>query len=265
MKYPSDFVGKILCGDSLELMREIPDGSVDLVLTDPPYGITACKWDKVVDLDKMWAELKRIGKGNCAFLFTASQPFTSKLIMSNLKMFKYEWIWEKGRASGFLHSKNKPLKAHENILVFGSGTTVHKGQSVNRMIYNPQMVTGLAYFRKYNTINTGALNHYPSKVNTNFIKSTTNNEGTRYPKTIIKFKNHNIGNLHPTQKPVALFQYLIQTYSNEGDLILDCFAGSGTTGVACKNLNRNFILIEKEEKYCEVARQRLLSIPDSLF
>ena len=251
---------ELIHGDCLEKMKDIPDGSIDMVLTDPPYGTTACKWDSIIPLEPMWEQLKRVIKSNGAIALTASQPFTTKLIASNYEMFKYEWIWEKGRASGFLHSKNKPLKAHENIIVFSGGTTVHVGQSKNRMLYLPQMMPGKSYERKRKSINTGNLNHTPSLSNIDFIGNKSINEGTRYPRSIVKFKNHNVGNYSPTQKPVALMEFLIKTYTNEGEAVLDFTMGSGTTGIACKKLNRNFIGIELDENYFNIAQERITNV-----
>ena len=192
----------LIHGDCLEVMKSIPDGSVDLILQDPPYNTTACKWDWDIMkyIDKFWSEWKRIIKPNGAIVMTASQPFTTRLIASNYEMFKYELIWQKGRASGHLHAKNKPLKAHENIAVFSKGTTVHASQSKNRMNYIPQMTDGAPYKRTHKTVNTGNLNHFPSKSNLDFIGTNNSNNGARYPVSVVKFKNHNVGNISPTQK-----------------------------------------------------------------
>ena len=244
-------------GDCLERMKDIPDGSVDLILADPPYGTTACKWDSVIPFDQMWEQLKRVIKPNGAIVMTASQPFTSILIASNIGQFKYEWIWEKGRATGHVHAKNKPMKAHENICVFSSGTTVHASQSKRRMPYMPQKTKGNPYKREVKSVNSGMMNHEPSKVNLDYVGTITENKGDRYPRTVIKFKMHNVGNQHPTQKPVALMEYLIKTYTNEGELVLDFTMGSGTTGVAAKNLNRKFIGIELDEDYFDIAKKRI--------
>ena len=244
-------------GDCLELMKNIPDGSVDLVLTDPPYGTTACKWDSVIPFEPMWEQLNRIIKPNGAICLFGSEPFSSALRMSNIKNFKYDWIWEKGRASGFVHAKNKPLKCHETISVFSQGTTVHASQSKNRMKYFPQMSTGKPYVKKITQPNTGKLNHSFSKSNIDFVGTVNENEGTRYPRTIIKFSMHNVGNMHPTQKPVALLEYLIRTYTNESETVLDFTMGSGSTGVACVNTNRHFIGIELDEGYFNIAKKRI--------
>jgi site-specific DNA-methyltransferase (adenine-specific) len=227
---------KIIQGDCLEVMKDIPDKSIDMILCDLPYGTTACKWDTIIPFEPLWEQYKRIIKDNGAIVLTASQPFTSALVMSNIKMFKYEWIWEKEQGVNFLLSKKQPLKITENILVF------YKQQAV----YNPQMTVGKPYTSGKGT---------SGDVSGNVVKVQTKNEGTRFPKNLIKI-NRETG-LHPTQKPVALFEYLIKTYTNEGDSVLDNCAGSGTTGVACKNLNRNYILIEKEPEYVKIIKHRL--------
>ncbi len=231
-------------GDCLERMKEIPDGSVDMILTDPPYGTTKCKWDSVIDLDLMWDQLKRVIKPNGAIVMTASQPFTSVLVMSNLNMFKYEWIWEKPSAKGHLNAKKQPMRAHESILVFYS----------KQPVYNPIKTTGhsekVSYKRK--ELNSDVYND-----NT---KDTHYRSTERYPRSVQVFKQDTQKiSLHPTQKPAALMEYLIKTYTNEGETVLDFTMGSGTTGVACKNLNRSFIGIEMDEGYFEVAKERILN------
>jgi site-specific DNA-methyltransferase (adenine-specific) len=248
---------KIIQGDCLEKMKLIHDGSIDMILTDLPYGTTSCVWDTCINLTTMWGQVNRILKPNGTFITTASQPFTSALVMSNPDMFKYEIIWHKSRKTGHVHAKNKPMKEHENVLVFSKGTTVHKSQSKNRMKYNPQ---GL--IEKDNKVNyrpsrekkgsNVVAGHRPSH------KNTLVSEYTNYPTSIQFFNNeHNVNALHETQKPVALFEWIIKTYSNEGDLIVDITAGSGTTGEACINTNRDFILIEKEPNYYEVIKERV--------
>ena len=244
-------------GDCLELMKNIPDGSVDLVLTDPPYGTTACKWDSVIPFEPMWEQLNRIIKSNGAICLFGSEPFSSALRMSNIKHFKYDWIWEKGRATGFLHAKNKPLKAHENIMVFSLGTAVHANQSKNRMNYYPQMSTGKPYKKKSLQTNTGRLNHAPAKSEIDYIGTISENKGERYPRSVIKFSMHNVGNFHPTQKPTDLLEYLIKTYTNEGETVLDFTMGSGSAGVACVNTNRRFVGIALDEGYFEIAKKRI--------
>jgi site-specific DNA-methyltransferase (adenine-specific) len=247
----------LMQGDCFERMKEIESGSVDMVICDLPYGTTFAAWDSVIPLEPLWEQYERIIKHNGAFVLFGSQPFSARLINSNLKLFKYEWIWEKGRASGHVHAKNKPLKAHENILVFSKGTTVHKNQSKNRMTYVPQLSDGKPYTRKHISSNVGSLLHSKSKANTEYEGSIAVNEGFRYPRSVLKVKNHNVGNFHPTQKPTELCEYLIKTYTNSGDVVLDNCMGSGTTGVAAVNTGRKFIGIELDEHYFNIAKERI--------
>ena len=233
-----DLINKIIQGDCLEVMKDIPDKSIDMILCDLPYGTTACKWDTIIPFEPLWKEYKRIIKDNGAIVLTASQPFTSKLVMSNIKMFKYEWIWNKVIGSGFQIAKYRPLSQTEDICIFGRG----------KVKYNPQKIKRDKPIQGYATQSE----HLPKGKFDKKMRVYTD----KHPTTLISFRKVK-GTIHPTQKPVALFEYLIKTYTNEGDLVLDNCAGSGTTGVACKNLNRNYILIEKEEKYCKIARQRL--------
>ena len=236
--YYTDGKQTIYLGDCLEVMRGFEDKSFDMILADLPYGTTACEWDTIIPFEPLWEQYKRIIKDNGAIVLTASQPFTSALVMSNIKMFKYEWIWEKSRPNGFLDANRKPMKKHENVLVFYDKLP----------IYNPQ---GIILKDKPNK-NTGVENVY-GKVKQGYVAKVTY---TNYPNTILEFAS-NTNQFHPTQKPVSLFAYLIKTYTNEGDLVLDNCAGSGTTGVACKQLKRNYILIETEEKYVKIANDRL--------
>lgn len=241
--YTLFMINSVIQGDCLEIMKNIPDKSIDMILCDLPYGTTACKWDTIIPFEPLWEQYKRIIKDNGAIVLTASQPFTSALVMSNIKMFKYEWIWIKNRGSNFATVKYMPMKEHENILVFGNGV----------LKYNPQMQerTGGGASRIKYKINPST----ESEVY-NGLKTTGGIYGEmRVPSSWQKF-NTETGK-HPTQKPVALFEYLIKTYTNEGDLVLDNCAGSGTTGVACKNTNRNYILIEKEPEYIEIINNRL--------
>lgn len=232
----------LMQGDCLELMKTIPDGSVDMVLTDPPYGTTACKWDSVIPFEPMWAELKRIIKPNGAIVMTASQPFTTMLISSNMKMFRYCWVWEKTMASNFALAKKQPFKKHEDICVFYQ----------KQPTYNPQMEQGKPYLDKERPRSMGVTGDaLPSK------KAITNT-GTRYPSSVQRFSNGNNRNFHPTQKPVALLEYLIKTYTQENETVLDFTMGSGSTGVAAKNLNRRFIGIELDENYFNIAKERIL-------
>jgi site-specific DNA-methyltransferase (adenine-specific) len=231
---------ELIQGDCLEKMKDIPDGSIDMVLTDPPYGTTACKWDSVIDFGLMWEQLNRIIKKNGAIVLFGSEPFSSALRMSNIKNYKYDWKWDKVIGSGFQVAKYKPMIRSEDVCIFGTGGKVNyypikikrdkpiKGYAVNNSLSNP-------------------LANADKKVRTYTHKNPTN---------ILEFKKVK-GTVHPTQKPVALMEYLIKTYTNEGETILDFTMGSGTTGVACTNLNRNFIGIELDENYFKIAEKRI--------
>lgn len=242
---------EIIEGDCLEVMKEIPDQSVDMVLCDLPYGTTACAWDAIIPLVPMWAAYKRVLTSTGAIVLTASQPFTTILIGSNLDWFKYELIWEKTRATGHVHAKNKPMKKHENVLVFSPGTTVHASQSSTRMTYNPQGLIRkeTPTVRKKGGAADTVMGSRPSH-------KDVLQEFENYPSSVLEFASEG-STVHPTQKPVALFEYLIRTYTNEGDTVLDNTMGSGTTGVACLNTGRNFIGIEKDPMYFGVAERRL--------
>lgn len=236
----------LMQGDCLERMKEIPDGSVDMVLTDPPYGTTACKWDSIIPLEPMWVQLKRIIKPNGAIVMTAAQPFTSILVCSNLQMFKYDWCWRKPKGTGHLNAKKQPMRDKEDIVVFYS----------KQCTYNAQMAMGAPYKDK------AGKNHNERTSMTELYGSYTNfrndNNGKRYPKQVVDFGVVERGTVHPTQKPVALMEYLIKTYTNEGETVLDFTCGSGTTGVAAVNLNRNFIGIELDEGYFDIAKNRIM-------
>ena len=238
---------ELIQGDCLEEMKKIPDGSVDMVLTDPPYGTTACKWDTVIPLEPMWEQLKRVIKPNGAIVMTASQPFTTTLISSNIKQFKYEWIWEKNRGSNFATVKYQPMKEHENVLVFCKGKTTYNQIKEKRAEGGKSRA-----IYKINPSNTGKRLAY-SGIEETEVRILDKN--LRCPRSIQKF-NTQVG-LHPTQKPVALMEYLIKTYTNECETVLDFTMGSGTTGVACKNLDRNFIGIELDETYFNIAKERI--------
>ena len=230
----------LIQGDCLEVMKDIPDGSIDMVLTDPPYGTTACKWDSVIPFEPMWEQLKRITKKNGAIVLTASQPFTSALVMSNVKMFKYCWVWEKNKATGHLNAKKQPMNSYEDVVVF------YKKQCE----YNPQFGTGKAYS---NNNKEGGEGECYGKTKGSSVSNIT----TRYPRRNIRFNVDIKASFHPTQKPVALMEYLIKTYTNESETVLDFTMGSGTTGVAAKNLNRDFIGIEIDETYFNIAKERI--------
>tara|TARA_R110000744_G_scaffold117562_1_gene219813 strand:- start:33 stop:761 length:729 start_codon:yes stop_codon:yes gene_type:complete len=233
-------------GDCLELMKSIPDGSIDAIITDPPYGTTACKWDSVIDFDLMWEQLNRIIKPNGAIVLFGSEPFSSALRMSNIKNYKYDWVWEKSRVSHFAQAPYRPLTVTENIITFSFGG-VSKNAKI-RMVYNPQ---GLVDCNK-TCKGKGHSDHRPSNVIQKNYKQTK----TGYPKQILKFNSDRATN-HPTQKPVALMEYLINTYTKENETVLDFTMGSGSTGVAAKNLNRKFIGIEQDENYFNIATERI--------
>ncbi len=235
--------------DCFNVFPLLADKSVDLVLCDMPYGTTACKWDTVIDLERMWLELKRITKDRVSFIFTASQPFTSILINSNLNIFKYSWVWHKTNSGGgFFNANYQPIKKHEDIVIF-SYLNASTG-SVNNMIYNPQELIKCNQIGRKIRRYSETVGDRPCRAK-EYIQKFKN-----YPISILQFDNDN-NKFHPTQKPVALMEYLIKTYSNEGDTVLDFCMGSGTTGVACKTLNRNFIGIEKEKEYFDIAVKRI--------
>jgi len=239
-------INSVLNGDCLELMKDIPNESIDMILCDLPYGTTACKWDTIIPFDKLWEQYERIIKINGAIVLTASQPFTSALVMSNPKLFRYEWIWIKNRGSNFALANKIPIKEHESVLIF------YKKLSIYNPIKQKRAESGE---KRVKTI----IN--PSTISENYggvvLQEGKIYDELRFPSSWQKF-NCQVG-LHPTQKPIALFEYLIKTYTNEGDLVLDNTAGSGTTGLAAKNTNRKYILIEKEENWCQVIKKR---IPD---
>lgn len=225
-------------GDCLELMKEIPDGSIDLILCDLPYGTTKNKWDCVLPLDKLWEQYDRIIKKDGAVLLFAQTPFDKVLGSSHIRALKYEWIWTKTEATGFLNAKKMPLKAHENILVFYKTLPT----------YNPQFSTGKPYRYKKENISSS---NYGDSHGTDLIE----NDGKRYPQSVVQFKKDK--GLHPTQKPVSLLEYLIKTYTNPGETVLDNCMGSGSTGVACINTGRRFIGMEIDPGYFDIAKQRI--------
>ena len=241
---------ELMQGDCLEVMKEIPDGSVDMVLTDPPYGTTACKWDTVIDLPLMWEQLNRVIKHNGAIVMTASQPFTSVLVNSNIRFFKYEWIWEKAVGSNFATLKYQPMKEHESVLVFSNGKPNYypifqkrKGSGAERVKHKYNAVES-----KTGDVSGGLKNK----------ERTGNYDTLRNPSSVQYFNNREkCSGLHPTQKPVALMEYLIRTYTNEGETVLDFAFGSGTTGVAAKNTGRKFVGIELDKEYFKIATRRI--------
>ena len=225
-------------GDCLEVMKSIPDASVDMILCDLPYGTTACKWDAVIPFADLWAAYRRVLKPNGVAVLTASQPFTTALAASNLGEFKYQWVWQKERPSNPQLAKLQPLKVHEDILVFARG----------KATYNPQGLVEIPESeRKVHKPESNSLGHCQRKP---YVQTHTG-----YPKSVVAFPSER--GHHPTQKPVALMEYLIKTYTNEGDLVMDNTMGSGTTGVACANTGRRFIGIERDKNYFEIARSRI--------
>jgi len=233
---------RLMKGDCLERMEEIESGSVDMVLADPPYGTTACKWDSVIPLEPMWEQLKRVIKPNGAIVMTASQPFTTTLISSNMKMFKYCWVWNKKKAGNIFLAKKQPMKVHEDVVVFG----------VNSPSYYPIMVKRDKVKKSKNYGTGESIGGNREREDKTYTYTHKN------PISILEASNANQkGKVHPTQKPVALMEYLIKTYTNENELVLDFTMGSGTTGVACKNLNRKFIGIELDETYFNIAEERI--------
>lgn len=239
----------LIHGDCLDVMPTLDAGSVDMVLTDPPYGTTSCKWDSVVPLEPMWENLKRLAKKEAAIVMTASQPFTSALVMSNPTMFKHEWVWLKNRGSNFANTIREPMKEHETVLVFSEGRWTYNRQMQERADSGKARS---AYLVGHNDQDRGTYRKFEGRA-----KHTIGE--LRVPSSWQKF-NIAAGKektIHPTQKPVALMEYLIKTYTNEGDTVLDFTMGSGTTGVACKNLNRKFIGIEKDAEYFKIAEDRI--------
>ncbi len=241
-KLPNCKLGR---GDCLELMKEIPDGLVDMILCDPPYGTTACKWDSVIPFEPMWEQLKRVTKKDGAIVFTSSQPFTSVLIVSNLASFKYCWVWDKKKPSNFPLAKRQPMKYHEDIPVFSFG----------KVPYYPEMVPVPGRKAKKGK-NDGAAVFNKGLERPDYLDKVYTD---KYPSSIIEISNADqTGRIHPTQKPVALMEYLIKTYTTESnEVVLDFTIGSGTTGVACVNLGRRFIGIEKDESYYNIAKERI--------
>lgn len=241
---------KVILGDCLEELLKLQNKSIDMILIDLPYNLTRNKWDTVLDLNKLWLEFYRIKRDRTTpMVFTASQPFTSKLIMSNLKDFKYEWIWDKGKGGNFLNVKKQPFREHESVLVFSEKSHMYKPimqerrenlNSKNRRKYRFKSKASKQSnnYNEFNEINNIKLNEL------------------RYPSSIQKFTPE-YKKYHPTQKPVKLFEYMIKTYTNEGDIVLDCCAGSGTTAIACLNTNRNYMCIEKNIEFFNIIQKRI--------
>jgi DNA modification methylase len=226
-------------GDCLELMKDLPDKSIDAIIADLPYGTTACKWDSIIPFEPLWEQYERIIKDNGAIVLFGNEPFSSHLRMSNIKKYRYDWKWDKVRGSNFATVNRRPFNSFEDIMVF------YKKQPT----YNPQFWQGKPYEQKQGYVGESKQTGLSRK------EVVTKSDGRRYPLSIIRFSKEN--GLHPTQKPVALLEYLIKTYTNEGELVLDNTMGSGTTGVACVNTNRNFIGMELDDKYFEIAEKRI--------
>ena len=235
---------EILLGDCLELMKDIPNGSIDMILCDLPYGVTSCDWDEVIPFDKLWEQYERLIKPNGAIVLFGIEPFSSKLRISNLRMYRYDWVWEKTKSTGFQNSKIQPLRKTENISVFYA----------KKPTYNPQGLIKLEQPKQ--NIRNGEINN-KHKFNT-YKGGGEKSEFTNYPTNLIRFSNPSgKGHSHETKKPIALFEYLIKTYTNENDLVLDNTAGSGTTAIACLKTNRQFIVMEKEQKYYDIILKRV--------
>jgi len=232
---------ELIQGDCLEEMAKLESKSIDMVMTDPPYGTTACKWDSIIPLEPMWEQLKRLIRPNGAIVMTASQPFTSVLTCSNIEMFSYEWIWVKSKITGVLNAKKMPVRKHESILVFSDNKATG--------VYNAQGLIACDIKRKDKVKHSS--DNYGKRGGVEYTQKYTN-----WPRDVLEIKSEG-KTVHPTQKPVALMEYLIKTYTNEGDTVLDFTMGSGTTGVACKNLNRSFIGIEKDDEYFKIAKNRI--------
>jgi site-specific DNA-methyltransferase (adenine-specific) len=228
-------------------MAKFPDKSVDMILCDLPYGTTACKWDIIIPFEPLWKQYKRIIKDNAAIVLTASQPFTSLLVSSNLEMFKYEWIWEKSKASDFINANYRPMKKHENVLVFSNGNA--SPGCNNKMPYNPQGII----LKETKKVRKGSLGIGRDR---NSQQGDYISKGTNYPTSVLSFSSEG-KTIHPTQKPKELFEYLIKTYTNENEIILDNTAGSCTTAIAAKNTKRKWICIEQNDEYCEKSKQRI--------
>jgi len=238
----------LMLGDCLERMKEIPDGSIDMILTDPPYGTTACKWDSIIPLEPMWEQLNRVIKPNGAIVMTASQPFTSVLVTSNIKHFKHEWIWKKNAGSNFGALKYQPMKEHESVIIFCNERVNYYPIKQERSESGKAMVKAGVKSKasKGNDVYGGLNQGYDN---------SKNDKNMRVPSSVQLFNRER--GLHPTQKPVALMEYLIKTYTNESETVLDFTMGSGSTGVAAKNLKREFIGIEMDESYFKIAQDRI--------
>ena len=241
---------QLLNGDCLDLMKNIPDESVDMILCDLPYGTTACKWDSRLPFDRLWEQYNRIIKDNGVIALFGTEPFSTLLRYSNFKLYKYDWIWKKNRVTGFQHAKNMPLKDYEIISIFSKGSMGHKNLlGEKRMVYNPQGLIPCELTRKGTRRFGSIIGKRPSH------KDIITQEFTNYPKMTLEFASES--GLHPTQKPVPLLEYLIKTYTDSDETVLDNCMGSGSTGVACVNTGRRFIGIEMDDTYFEKASERI--------
>ena len=239
---PNNYIDQVIQGNCLEVLQELPDESVDMILCDLPYGTTKCKWDIIIPFEPLWEQYRRVAKKNAAMVFTAAQPFTSVLVGSNLKEFKYNWVWEKSKATGYLNAKKMPMRAHEDVCVFYRKPPC----------YNPQMWESTPY-------NKGTA-HRPTEVyGKQKAVLVKNDTGLRYPRTVQYFKTaESEGKVyHPTQKPTALFKYLIETYTNPGEVVLDSCLGSGTTAIASLESGRHFVGIELDPEYVDISLERI--------
>lgn len=247
---------KLLHGDCLELMKEIPDKSIDMILCDLPYGVTACKWDTVIPFEPLWKQYNRIIKDNGAIVLFAKQPFTTLLISSNINEFRHNIVWHKDKCANFIHAKNQPRKTTEDIIVFSKEGSGFVHNSKNKCTYNPQMVSRKARKRMKETERSKNIIDIRGK-SCAFKQGEDFIPDKSYPENIVYFKTEHKNRLHPTQKPVALLEYLIKTYTKADELVLDNCMGSGSTGIACINTNRRFIGIEKDDNYFNVASERI--------
>src|SRR5690625_4857641 len=234
-----DLLNKIAQGDCLEVMKRIPDGSIDMILADLPYGTTAAKWDSIIPFEPLWEQYKRVAKESAAIVLFGNEPFSSHLRMSNIMFYKYDWVWDKVRGANFATVNRRPFNSFENIMVFYE----------KQPTYNPQFWYSTPYEQKQGYVGETKQTGLHRK------EVITKSDGRRYPLSIIRFSKET--GFHPTQKPVALFEYLIRTYTNEGEVVLDNVIGSGTTAVAAINTNRHFIGIEEEPEYVEIAKRRI--------
>ncbi len=246
-------INGIYLGDCLDLMSNIPGKSIDMILADLPYGTTACTWDSIIPLEPLWKHYKRIIKDRGAIVLTGSQPFTSKLVMSNLEWFKYCWYWRKTKPNGWQHAQNRPMRAIEEICIFSDAPMGHKSQLGNtRKIYNPQGIKSVGTKKVASVAHGRTMGARPNQIGKEYTAYTG------FPCDVLEFSNV-VGEqaIHPTQKPVALFSYLIRTYTNPGDLVLDNVCGSGTTAISAIETGCNWLLIEKDPEYYQVAKQRI--------